>query len=97
MLAACRSLVAEEVYQEHYTHLSRGNRPGSQVLQNFFMYLAARKMEVQEECFEAIIKITDATKLAHVIERLQKGKRRTLGSIFVLLFYEDGVGNEVNR
>ena len=97
VLAACRRLVAEEVYQQHYSHLSRGNRPGSQVLQNFFMFLAALKMEVQEECFEAIINITDATRLAHVIQRLQEGKRRTLGSMVVLLFYEDGVCNEVNR
>ncbi|XP_068705854.1 uncharacterized protein [Montipora foliosa] len=81
VLAACRSLVAEEVYQEHYTHLSSGNRPRSQVLQNFFTYLAALSMEVQEECFEAIINITDATRLAHVIQRLQEGREAVMSPL----------------
>ena len=75
VLGTCRTFVTDETYEAHFHRLTSGNQTPTQVLRNFFEVLAGLDFDVQEECFEIIVKVLRAQSGSmHVAERLQEGK-----------------------
>ena len=72
VLGTCRRFVSDETYEGHFHRLTC--QPRTQVLRSFFEVLAGLDFDVQEECFETIIKVLRAQSgCVHVAERLQEG------------------------
>ena len=69
VLATGRRFVDSNVYDDHLHRLSTGNR--KQILQSYFEVLAGLEIQVQDECFEALVNDLNET---HVVERLREGK-----------------------
>ena len=76
VLAACRGFVSNELYQEHFTRLTSGNRTPSQVLKSFLENFAELDSEHQDGCFDAIVKMHEEMNeegSVHVVKRLREG------------------------
>lgn len=79
VLGICRPFVTDEVYEGHLHRLTNGIETNKQVLKSFFEVLAGLDSADQEECFEAIVnQLSTEEGFAHVVERLQTGKQRSL-------------------
>ena len=82
ILAICRPHVTDDIYEGHRHRLTNSIETNKQVLKSFFEVLAGLDSEDQEKCFEAIVnKLLSSSTVegfAHVVERLQTGKQRSL-------------------
>ena len=78
VLAACRGIVSDELYQGHFTHFTSGNQAPTQVLKSFLENLAGLDSKSQDDCFDAIVNILQENKGSmHVVKRLREGKVET--------------------
>ena len=76
VLAACRGLVSDELYQGHFTRLTSQNQAPTQVLKSFFENLAELDSEHQDGCFEAIVRLhkeMNEEGSVYVVKRLLEG------------------------
>ena len=76
VLGACRGFVSNEVYEGHFSRLTSGHQPPTQVLKSFFENLAELDSEHQDGCFEAIVKMhkeMNEEGSVPVVKRLQEG------------------------
>ena len=75
VLAACRGIVSDELYQAHFTRLASGNQAPTQVLKSFLENIAGLDSKSQDDCFDAIViqQETEEGSL-HVAKRLREGK-----------------------
>ena len=76
VLSACRPLLSNDTYEEHFNHLNRGYRTPKQALRSLLEVVAGLDPYNQDTCFEAIVSaLREASNegFLHVIERLQEG------------------------
>ena len=81
VLGICRPFVTDEVYEGHLHRLTNSIETNKQVLKSFFEVLAGLGSADQEKCFQDIVnQLSRSTEegFAHVVERLQTGKQRSL-------------------
>ena len=78
MIAACRSKIDEDRYQDFCKQLD--NKVERPVLRSFLEFLAGLKLENQESCFEAIVCILGSQEndFDYILQRLQKGNLNLL-------------------
>ena len=81
VLGICKPFVTDEVYEGHLHRLTNSIETNKQVLKSFFEVLAGLGSADQEKCFQDIVnQLSTSTEegFAHVVERLQTGKQRSL-------------------
>ena len=73
VLAIGKRFVDSNIYDDHLHRLTTGNK--IQTLQSFFEVLAGLEIQVQDECFEELVKeLSDVGVYTHVVTRLRKGE-----------------------
>ncbi|KAJ7375910.1 hypothetical protein OS493_038125 [Desmophyllum pertusum] len=75
VLGIGKRFVDSETYDDHHNRLSSGNK--TSILRSFFEVLAGLESELQDECFEALVKeLRESSEegTAHVVARLRQGR-----------------------
>ena len=69
-----RQFVGSKVYDDLLSRFIKGNINQKQTIQSFYEALAGLKIEIQDNCFEALVKeLSNCNEYGFVVDRLQEG------------------------
>ena len=69
-----RQFVGSKVYDDLLSRFIKGNINQKQTIQSFYEALAGLKIEIQDKCFEALVKeLSNCNEYGFVVDRLQEG------------------------
>ena len=74
VLGIGKQFVGSEVYDDLLSRFSKGNMNQKQTIKSFYEALAGLKIEIQDECFEALVeKLSDFNAYGFVMDRPKEG------------------------
>ena len=74
VLGIGKQFVGSEVYDDLLSRFSKGNMNQKQTMQSFYEALAGLKIEIQDKCFEVLVKeLSEYVGFECVVDRLKEG------------------------